>query len=147
LLLVLTALGLVGAVLSIWHLSHYVLHDDGVSWVDQKSSGTEGNRVVAAYLTSGGPGEIAGIHLGDQLISIEYGQTFPIKTALDVPRALWQIPLYIAPVRYNLRRDGIVFQKDNIYISGTRRDNVLYYQYVVGFFYLGIGLFRLPQHL
>ena len=139
LLLVLTALGLVGAVLSIWHLSHYVLHDDGVSWVDQKSS--EGNRVVAAYLTSGGPGEIARIHLGDQLISIEYGQTFPIKTALDVPRALWQIPLYIAPVRYNLRRDGIVFQKDNIYISGTRRDNVLYYQYVVGFFYLGIGLF------
>ena len=139
LLLVLTVVGIVGAVLSFMHLRSYSLQDDGVSWVDQKSGngGTASNRVVAAYLTPGGPGERAGIRLGDQLLSI---QNFRVQTALDVPRALWQIPL-LERTRYTLRRDGIEFQKDNIYIQGTPRDNALYYQYVVGFFYLGIGLF------
>ena len=141
LLLVLTVLGIVGAVLSIVHLRSYLLHDDGVSWVDHKTSaGSETNRVIAAYITPSGPGELAGIHLGDQLVAIESGKKFPIKTALDVPRALWQIQL-LAPASYTLRRDGIEFQKDHIYIQGARRDNAVYYQYVVGFFYLGIGLF------
>ncbi len=139
-LLVLTVLGIVGAVLSVMHLRSYPLHDDGVSWVDQKtgSGPAQANRVVAAYLTPGGPGEQNGIRVGDQVLAI---QNFPIQNALDVPRALWQIPLYVGPTRYTLRRDGIEFQKNNIYIQGTHRDNVLYYQYVVGFFYLGIGLF------
>ena len=143
LLLVLTVLGIVGAVLSLVHLS-YPLHDDGVNWVDQKVDQKVGDspaatdRVVAAYLTPDGPGEQNGIRVGDQLLAI---QNFPIHTALDVPRALWQIPLYVGPTRYTLRRDGIDFQKDNIYIKGTRHDTVLYYQYLVGFFYLGIGLF------
>jgi two-component system, NtrC family, sensor kinase len=79
-----------------------------------------------------------GIHLGDQLVAI---QNFPIHNALDVPRVLWQIPLLVGPTRYTLRRDGIEFQKPNIYIQGTPRDSAMYYQYVVGFFYLGIGLF------
>jgi hypothetical protein len=141
LLLVLTALGIVGAVLSLAHLHSYPLHDDGVSWVDQKEKGPSGassNRVVAAYLTPGGPGEQNDIRVGDQLVAI---QNFPIQNALDVPRALWQIPLLVGPTRYTLRRYGIEFHKDTIYIRGTPRDNVLYYQYVVGFFYLGIGLF------
>ncbi len=144
LLLILTVLGIVGAVLSLVHLRSYLLHDDGVTWVDQKAPAraSEPNRVVAGYLTPGGPGETAGIHLGDQLLSIQdSAQIFEVKTALDVPRALWKIPLYVSPTRYTLRRNGIEFKKDNIYIQGTRRDNALYFQYVVGFFYLAIGLF------
>jgi len=140
LLLVLTVLGIVGAVLSLAHLESYSLHDDGVSWVDQKSGDgpVAQNRVVAAYLTPDGPGQQNDIRVGDQLVAI---QNSPIKSALDVPRVLWQIPLYVGPTRYTLRRGGIEFQKNNIYIRGVHRDNALYYQYVVGFFYLGIGLF------
>ncbi len=141
LLLVLTVLGIVGAVLSIVHLRSYSLHDDGVTWVDQKvrtDPAADKTRVIAAYLQPGGPGERAGIHLGDELVSI---QSSPIQKALDVPRALWQIPLYVGPTTYTLRRDGIEFKKNNIYIAGARRDNALYFQYIVGFFYLGIGLF------
>ncbi len=132
----LTVVGIVGAVLSFMHLRSYPLHDDGVTWVEQK--GTSGqNRVTAAYLAGGGPGERAGIREGDQLIRI---QDFPIQDALDVPRVLWRIPLF-ERTRYTLRRDGIEFQKDNIYIQPAPRDNALYYQYMVGVFYLAIGLF------
>jgi signal transduction histidine kinase len=137
LLLVLTVVGIVGAVLSFMHLRSYPLHDDGVTWVDEKGAGGEQNRVSAAYLAPGGPGERAGIRAGDQLVRI---QDFPIQTALDVPRVLWRIPLF-ERTRYTLRRSGIEFQKDNIYIQPAPRDNALYYQYVVGVFYLGIGLF------
>ena len=137
LLLVLTVVGIVGAVLSFMHLRSYPLHDDGVTWVDQKGAAGEQNRVSAAYLAPGGPGERAGIRAGDQLVRI---QDFPIQTALDVPRVLWRIPLF-ERTRYTLRRSGIEFQKDNIYIQPAPRDSALYYQYVVGAFYLGIGLF------
>jgi len=141
-LLVLTVLGIVGAVLSFAHLRSYQLHDDGVTWVDQKSSGGGPVRVVAAYLTPAGPGERAGIHLGDQILAIQDSHSqYTITTALDVPRSLWKIPLYLGPTRYTLRRNGIDFINPNIYIEGARRDNALYFQYVVGAFYLSIGLF------
>ncbi len=140
LLLVLTVVGIVGAVLSFMHLRAYPLHDDGVTWVDQKTRlkgiGDQ-NRVTVAYLASGGPGERAGIRVGDQLVRI---QDFPIQDALDVPRVLWRIPVF-ERTRYTLRRDGIEFQKDNIYIQPAPRDSALYYQYLVGVFYLAIGLF------
>jgi membrane-associated protease RseP (regulator of RpoE activity) len=137
LLLVLTVVGIVGAVLSFMHLRSYPLHDDGVIWVD-RGVGVE-DRVTAAYLTPGGPGALAGIHVGDQLVRI---QNVPIQNALDVPHALWNIPLFEG-VPYTLRRDGIEFQKDHIYIQGAPRDNAVFYQYLVGAFYLGIGLFPL----
>ena len=81
-------------------------------------------------------GERAGIRVGDQLVRI---QDFPLNCSGRAPR-LWRIPL-LERTRYTLRRDGIEFQKDNIYIQAAPRDNALYYQYVVGFFYLAIGLF------
>jgi len=132
---VLTVVGIVGAVLSFMHLRAYPLKDDGVTWVD-RGVGSE-NRVVAAYLTPGGPGERAGIHVGDQLVGI---QNVPIQNALDVPHTLWNIPLFEG-VPYTLRRDGIEFRKDHIYIQGAPRDSAVFYQYLVGVFYLGIGLF------
>jgi hypothetical protein len=133
LLLVLTVAAVIAAVLSFQHLRSYPLHDDGVTWVDQAGV----DHVVAAYLSPGGPGEKAGIRLGDQLTRI---QDFPIQKALDVPQALWRIPV-LGPARYTLRRGGIEFQKNNIFIQAAARDTALYYQYLVGFFYLVIGLF------
>ena len=42
---------------------------------------------------------------------------------------------------YTLRRDGIEFKKDNVFIQEAPRESSLYYQYLVGFFYLFIGFF------
>ena len=126
---------MLAAVLSFQHLHTYPLHDDGVTWVDRNLEGKV--VVLAAYISPGGPGDKADIHPGDQLLQI---QGFPIHKALDVPQALWQIPL-LGQTRYTLRRNAIDFQKDNIFIQAAPRDSAIYYQYFVGFFYLAIGLF------
>ena len=141
LLLICTAAAVVAAVLSFQQLRNYPLHDDGVTWVDRQ--GPDGRSLVLAeYIESGGPGERAGIRPGDQVLKI---QGFAITRSLDVPQALWQIPLSggvpLGPTHYTLRRGGIDFQKNNIFIRAAPRDSAVYYQYGVGFFYLVIGLF------
>jgi hypothetical protein len=136
LLLILTVAAVIAAVLSLQHLRTYPLHDDGVAWVDQKLANGHA-AVVAAYITPGGAGDKAGIRQGDQLLKIA---GFPIGNSIDVPRALWQVPL-MGQTHYTLRRNGIDFQKDNIFIQAAPRDSALYYQYCVGFFYLAIGFF------
>lgn len=141
LLLICTAAAVIAAVLSFQHLRSYPLHDDGVTWVDRK--GPDGrNHVLAAYITPGGPGDRAGIRVGDEVVKI---QSFAIGNTLDVPQALWQIPLSdgvpLGPTHYTLRRGGIEFQKHNIFIEPAPRDSAVYYQYGVGVFYLAIGLF------
>ncbi len=136
LLLICTVAAIVAAVLSFQNLRVYPLHDDGVTWVDRHDAQGH-DKVVAGYLTPGGPGEKAGIRVGDQLVRI---QPFPIARALDVPQALWQFPLF-SQAKYTLRRDGIEFQKDNIFIQSAPRDSAVFYQYAVGLAYLSIGLF------
>ena len=136
LLLVCTVVAVVAAVLSLQHLRNYPLHDDGVTWTDTKT-GSVLNKVMAVYVASGGSGEKAGIRVGDQLLKI---RTFAIGRALDVPQVLWQIPLE-EKTTYTLRRNGIDFRKDNIFIEAAPRDSAVYYQYAIGFAYLGIGLF------
>ncbi len=135
LLLLLTVAAIISAVLSFQHLRSYPLHDDGVTWVDKTIDNAPA--VVAAYLSPQGPGERARIRLGDQLVRI---QNFPIQHALDVPQALWQIPL-LSSTRYTLRRGGIEFVKNDIFIQAAPRDSAVFYQFAVGFFYLAIGLF------
>ncbi|MBV9300976.1 MAG: PAS domain S-box protein [Acidobacteriaceae bacterium] len=137
LLLILTTAAILAGFLSFQHLRTYPLHDDGVTWVDRKvNDGQE--HVVAAYISPGGPGDKAGIRVGDELVRI--GE-FPIRKALEVPQALWQIPIMLVQTRYTLRRGGIEFQKDNIFIQAAPRDSAVYYQYAAGVAYLAIGLF------
>ncbi len=136
LLLILTVAAVIAAILSLQHLRSYPLHDDGVTWVDQKQPSGQ-VAVLAAYVTPGQPGDKAGIRQGDQLLKIA---GFPIRTSLDVPRALWHVPL-LGQTRYELRRNGIDFQVDRVFIQAAPRDTALYYQYCVGFFYLAIGFF------
>ncbi|HLH05362.1 MAG TPA: ATP-binding protein [Bryobacteraceae bacterium] len=137
LLLLLTVAVVITAVLSFQHLRDYPLHDDGVTWVsvhqpDGKSA------VVAASITPGGPGDNAGIRVGDQLVAI--GQS-PVHDAADVARLLSNVRLMVDTTRYTLRREGIDFQKGPIFIQAAPRDTALYYQYFVGAFYLFVGLF------
>jgi two-component system, NtrC family, sensor kinase len=141
LLLLSTVAAVIAAVLSFQQLRNYHLNDDGVTWVDQKAPQRQApnaqNIVVAAYISRDGPGGKAGIRLGDELVGI---QGLPIHRALDVPQALARVPRW-GQARYTLRRQGIEFQKDNIFVQDTPRDSAVYYQYFVGFFYLAIGLF------
>ncbi len=88
LLLVLTVAAVIAGVLSFDKLRSFPLHDDGVTWVDQKGSDGQ-THVVAEYIAPNGPGDKADIHLGDRLLQIG---SFPIQKALDVPQALWEIP-------------------------------------------------------
>lgn len=136
LLLFVTVAALVAAVLSGLHLRSYPLHDDGVTWIDQDQA-NGGSRVQAAYIAPGSSGDKAGIRVGDTLIAI--GGT-PIREAIDVPQALWNISI-MGQTRYTLKRRGIEFQKGPIYVQAAPRDTALYYQYLVGAFYLFIGLF------
>ncbi|MBV9266517.1 MAG: PAS domain S-box protein [Acidobacteriaceae bacterium] len=136
LLLILAAAAVVGAILSFQHLRSYPLQDDGVTWVDRKAPDGQ-NRVLAIYISPSGSGQNAGIRRGDQVVQI--GDT-PIHRSLDVPQALWRIPRF-GPTRYILRRNGIEFQKDNVYVQDAPRDSATYYYYGVGVFYLAIGLF------
>jgi two-component system NtrC family sensor kinase len=136
LLLVLTVVAIIGSILSLLHLRSYPLPYDGVTWVDRTSASGQ-PQVMAAFISPGGPGEKAGIRVGDQLERI---QSVSIRRSLDVPEALWGIPL-LGQAQYTLRRDGIEFKKDHIFIQAAPRDSALYYQYCVGFFYLAIGLF------
>ena len=138
LLLILTAAALVAAVMSFQHLRTYVYPDDGVTWIDQL--GPDGRQhVLAAYLAPGGPGQRAGIRPGDELLRIEKR---PIHNALEVPQTLAALHLPgMAPAQYTLRRNGIEFQKDYIFIQPAAIDSALYYQYGIGLFYLAIGLF------
>ncbi len=134
LLLLLTVAAVIAAVYSFERLRSYPLHDDGVTWVDRASNGR--SRVVAAYLESGGPGAIAQIRVGDEVVQIG---SYPIHSALDVPQALGLLPLL--PAHYTLRRNGIEFTKDRIFLRAAPRDSAIFYQYGVGIAYLAIGLF------
>jgi PAS domain S-box-containing protein len=136
LLLILAVAATVAAVLSFQKLRSYPLQDDGVTWMDR--AGADGKpAVTATYITPGGPGDKAGIRRGDQLLKI--GET-TIHNSLDVPQALFLIPRF-GQTRYTLRREGIEFLKDNIFVQDAPRDSATYYYYGIGVFYLAIGLF------
>ncbi len=136
LLLILAVASSVAAVLSFQKLRSYPLQDDGVTWIEKLDA--RGHRQVAAsYLIAGGPGEIAGIRRGDELVDIG---GYPIHSALDVPQALSRIPRW-GQTRYTLRRNGIEFQKDHVFVQDAPRDSAIYYDYAVGLAYFVIGLF------
>jgi two-component system, NtrC family, sensor kinase len=136
LLLILAVAAVIAGVLSFQHLRAYALADDGVTWVDR--AGPNGKMsVVAAHIRPGGSGEKAGIHPGDLIVQ---AGTTPIHQALDVARAISAVPV-LSQMRYTLQRNGIEFQKDNIFIEAAPRDYAVYYQYAVGFAYIAIGLF------
>ena len=134
LLLIGTVAAIICAILSFQHLRSYPLHEDGVTWVDRNVPGQEKPQVIAAYIVPGGPADRAGVRVGDQLLAIK---SFEIRSGLDVPQALWQIPL-LGDASYTLRRNGIEFKKSNIYIQAAPRDPAAFYQYGVGLAYLAI---------
>ena len=135
LLLMLTAAAVFAAVLNFRQLRKFVLPDDGVTWVDRGSAGR--NRVVATYVRPGSSADHAEIHVGDEVVRV--GGT-PVRRALDVTRVLGSLPVF-GKTSYVLRRNGIEFEKQNIFVAAAERDSAVFYQYGVGAAWLFIGLF------
>ena len=118
------------------------LADDGISWSDSFSKSAPGRRVVASSVLVNGPGDRAGIRVGDQLVSI---QNIPIETAIRVPELLGGVGAW-GKAEYRLRRvkadypAGVEFPA-KVTVGEAPRGLAVNYQYLVGCVYLALGLF------
>jgi two-component system, NtrC family, sensor kinase len=111
----------------------YRLPEDGVTWVDRKA-GTE-NRVVALHVAPGSPGDKSGIEQDDRVRKI---QGMPIEAATDVIQAL-STALYVN-AEYTMERGGQTFTS-KVIVGERQPEPTVFYQYLIGLAYLGIGLF------
>src|SRR5215475_3712988 len=134
LLVIVTVAVVVAAGINFQQQSRYHLPDDGVTWIDRTSG--DSSRVVAVYISSGSPGQKAGIHVGDVLASIE-GVT--VETASDATEMLARLGPW-KKAEYKIRHDGVEVPA-NVIVGEAERDSTIFYQYAVGGVYLAIGLF------
>jgi PAS domain S-box-containing protein len=129
-LTVLTIAAATAAVLNYQQNQIFRLPDDGIVWRDH--SGV----VVAARIIANGPGERAGLRVGDVLESV---QGTPVQRAEDVARLLasggaWSQAAYV------YRRSGVDVRA-TVTVGEVSRGVPLTYQYGVGLCYFAIGLF------
>jgi PAS domain S-box-containing protein len=136
LLVILAVAAVIAAVINLQQQSKFHLPDDGITWIDQAQGAGQNSAVVAVYIASGSPGEKAGVHVNDRLVSIA-GLT--IERALDVTAVLARLGAW-KKVEYQVLHQGIEVPT-NVIIGEAERDSTIYYQYAVGAVYLAIGLF------
>jgi two-component system NtrC family sensor kinase len=134
LLVIVTMAAVIAAGINFQQQSRYHLPDDGVTWIDKASS--DSSRVVAVYITHGSPGERAGIHVGDVLLSIE---GVKVETASDATEVLARLGAW-RKAEYQIRHAGVDVPA-NVIIGEAERDSTIFYQYAVGAVYIAIGLF------
>lgn len=135
LLVILTVAAVIAAAINLQQQSRYHLPDDGVTWIDH--DGSEGlTKVAALHVVPDSPAEKAGIHKGDILVSIE---TVRIQKSIDATQVLARLGAW-RKAEYTLDRNGVEI-KANVIIGENNPDTAIYFQYVVGFAYLAIGLF------
>ena len=144
LLVILTATLVVCAVLNYQQQDLFRLPDDGVSWTDylDAASPDKSISVIAMDVRPGGPGEQAGIRIGDELLRIGGKMNRPgilIRQAIDVPQVLKPVGAWGA-AEYVLNRNGVEITA-KVIVSDASTDQALLYQYAVGGAYLLIGLF------
>jgi two-component system, NtrC family, sensor kinase len=140
-LTVLTIAAAIAAALNYQQIHRFRLPDDGVSWVD--SSVPNGQSLVRALrVLPNGPGDRAGIRADDTLESI---QGAAIRSTSDVPQRLayvgaWAKAAYV--VRRTSRATGVsVDVPVSVIVGEAVRGFAISWQYLVGVFYLAIGLF------
>ena len=132
LLVVLTAAACVAAFVNFQQQARFRLPEDGVVWVERPEG------VRALHVRAGGPGDRAGLKVGDLLRRINGA---PIERVQDVTRILVGVGAW-RRASYAVERDGIPFQAQVI-VGETRPDASLYLQYAVGAAWLAIGAFVL----
>jgi two-component system, NtrC family, sensor kinase len=130
LLAVLTVAAVVSAAINLQQQRQFRLPDDGATWMER------GGRVVALHVVAEGPAARAGIRSGDALVQMN---GTPVGQATDVTRILVAIGAW-QPAKYSLERSGVPF-KATVMVGEASREPSLYFQYLVGIAYLGIGLF------
>lgn len=139
LLAVLTAAGLISAILNFQQQQLYRLPEDGAVWADRASP--EGPNapvaVVAIHVEQGSGAEMAGLRTGDRLLKIN---NYPISTAIDVSRVLARIGAW-KEGEYIIRRQNVEIKISKVIVRERAIEATLIYQYAVGFCYLAIGLF------
>jgi two-component system, NtrC family, sensor kinase len=131
LLMILTVAAVISAFINFQQQGKFQLPDDGATWVDEHGS------VKALYVVAGGPADRALIRRGDTVLKIEGA---PIEQAIDVAQVLVRIGAW-HPAKYTLQRKGVEFVSSLNVGTALRNYAVLYWQYVVGLVYLGVGLF------
>ena len=136
LLVIVTVAVVVAAAINFQQQSRFHLPDDGVTWLDRDHGAGQNSSITAVYVAEGSPGEKAGIHKGDELISIA---DVPVQEAQDVTAILARLGAW-RKTEYKVARNGeeVTF---NVIIGEAERDSTLFYQYAVGAVYLAIGLF------
>jgi two-component system, NtrC family, sensor kinase len=136
LLVIVTVAAVVAAAINLQQQSRFHLPDDGITWSDQMQGAGRNSAVVAVYVAPGSPGEKAGIHKGDQLVSVA---DLTIQRALDVTAVLARLGAW-KKVDYKVKHSGVEVTS-NVIIAEAERDSTIFYQYAVGAVYLAIGLF------
>ncbi len=130
LLVILTAAAIVSAGINLQQQSRFRLPEDGITWVDRQAG------VEAFYVAPGSPGEKAGLRTGDTLLRIG---GLSIQNALVVTRILVGVGSWNS-TEYVIRRAGVEV-KAKLIVGERPEEPTLYYQYLIGFAYLAIGLF------
>jgi signal transduction histidine kinase len=131
LLMILTVAAGVSAFINFQQQTRFKLPDDGVTWVDRSGS------VKALHVTHGSPADRVGVRAGDIVVKIA-GE--PILRSIEVSQVLVGVGAW-NKATYVLRRDGVEFEAPLIIGTALRNYAALYWQYVVGLVYLGVGLF------
>ena len=130
-LTILTLAAFAAAAINFEQQQKFRLPEDGVIWVDRAAG------VEALYVASDSGAGKAGIHVGDRLRSIDGSG---IVKAANVAQVLATLGSW-SKADYLLNRGGYDLPSKTVIIEEAPRDRALAYQYLVGLFYLIIGLF------
>src|SRR6267142_3983544 len=115
----------------------YVAPYDGVWWVEQQKSADNTLSMQAKRVDAGGPGEKAGIKVGDELVAV--GGT-PVTNSATLIRKLYKAGVWSA-VGYSLLRHDVPVEASVILAPADRSlNNGLR---LIALVYLGIGLYVL----
>jgi hypothetical protein len=134
LMMILTVAAAVSAFINFQQQSKFKLPDDGVTWVDRNGT------VKAFHVTAGSPADRIGIRGGANGDIVEKIAGVPIQKAIEVSQVLVSVGAW-NKATYVLRRGGVEFEAPLIVGTALRNYAALYWQYVVGMVYLGVGLF------
>ncbi|MBP1778383.1 MAG: sensor signal transduction histidine kinase, partial [candidate division NC10 bacterium] len=130
LLVILTVAAVISAAINFQQQSRFHLPEDGVTWM------TRDGVVEALHVVAGSPADRFGLKPGDRLLQVAGA---PVKTAEDVARILVRIGAWNS-VKYTVERAGVPVTV-RVVVGEQHPGPSVYYQYLVGLAYLGIGLF------
>ncbi len=131
LLALVTLAAIIFAALNFQQRSHFVLPDDGVTWMDTAQG------VTAWHIVPGSPADRAGMREGDEVQSVA---GVPIHRATDVTRILFRSGPW-TEVHYGIRRNGESLDVPLVTIPQDTSPSIDNYLRLTALLYLFIGLF------